>query len=105
MLEQNHDFNAFLTTCEKCNRTIANFYLNNNRVNSNGDIKIPRKRFTEGMKQEIWEHYLLTENSAEKAKAFSLNVSTMRSIFKSTMRDVKLSDKCYHSGASRPLRM
>ena len=25
ILEQNHDFNALLTSCEKCNKTIANF--------------------------------------------------------------------------------
>ena len=103
MLEQNHDFNTLLTSYEKYNKTIANFYLNSNRMNSNGDIKIPRKSFTERRKQEIREHYLLTENYAETAKAFSLNESTVRSIFKSTIRHVKLSDKGNHSGAGRPL--
>ena len=100
MLEQNHDFDALLTSYEKYNKTISNFYLNNN---SNGDIKIPRKTFTERRKQEIREHYLLTENFAETAKAFPLNESTGRSIVKSTICDVKLSDKGNHSGAGRPL--
>ena len=72
-------------------------------MNSNGDIKIPHKTFTERMKQDIREHYLLTESYAETAKAFSLNESTVRSIVKSTIRDVKLSDKSNHSGAGRPL--
>ena len=103
MLEQNHDFNALLTSYEKYNKMIANFYLNNNRDNSNRDIKIPCKRFTERRKQEIREHYLLTENYAETAKAFSLNESTMWSIVKSAIRDVKLSDKGNHSGAGKPL--
>ena len=58
MLKQNHDFNALLTSYEKYNETIANFHLNDNRVNSNGDINIPRERFTERRKQEIREQYL-----------------------------------------------
>ena len=57
--------NAFLTSYEKYNMTIVNCYHNNNRVNSNGDIKIPSKKFTKRRKQEILEHYLLTENYAE----------------------------------------
>ena len=103
MLEQNHDFSALLTTYEKYNKTIANFYLNSNKVNSNGDIKIPRKGFTERRKHENWEYYLLTENYGETAKAFSLNESTVRNIVKSTIRDEKVSDKGNHSGAGRPL--
>ena len=100
MLEQNHDFNALLNSYEKYNKTITNFYLNNNRVNSNGDIKIPRTRFSERRKQEIREHYLLTENYAETATAFSLNESV---VLKSTIHDVKLFDTGNHSGAGRPL--
>ena len=46
MLEQNHDFNALLTSYEKRNKTIANLYFSSNRVNSNGNIKISHKRFT-----------------------------------------------------------
>ena len=103
MLEQNHNFNALLTGYEKYNKVIANFYHNKNRVNGNGDLKIPRKRFTERRKQEIREHYLLTENYAETAKAFSLNKSIAMSIVKSTIHDVKLSDKGNHSGVVRPL--
>ena len=72
-------------------------------MNRNGNIKIPRKRFTERKEQEIWEHYLLIENYAEKTKAFSLNESTVSSIVKSTIRDVKLSDKSKHSEAGRLL--
>ena len=86
MLEQNHDFNALLTSYEKYNKTIANFYLNNNKMKSNGDIKIPRQRFTERRKQEIREPCLLTEIYEETAKAFSLNESIVRSIVKSTIR-------------------
>ena len=82
--------------------TIANFYLNN-RVNSNGDIMIPRKRFTERKELKIWKHYLLIGNYAETTKAFSLNESTVSSIVKSSIRDVKLSDKSKHSEGGRPL--
>ena len=71
---------------------------------SNGDIKIPRKRFTEKRKQEIREHYFLVENYATTAKAFSLNESTVRNIVKSTIPDdVNLSDKGNRPGAGRPL--
>ena len=90
MLEQNHDFNALLINYEKYNKTITNYYLNNNRMNSNGNIKIPRKRFTDLRKQEIREHCMLTKNYAETANTSSLNV---RSIVKSNILDVKLSDK------------
>ena len=86
MLEQNNDLNVLLKNYEKFNMTIANFYLNNSRVNSNGDAKIPRKRFTERRKQEIREHYLLTESFAPTAKVFSLNESNVRDIIKSTIR-------------------
>ena len=103
MLEQIHYFNALLTSYEKYNKTITHFYLTNNRVNSIDGIKIPWKRFTELRKYEIQEHYLLTGNYAETAKAFSLNESTVRSIVKSTIRDVKLSDKGNHSGAGTQL--
>ena len=45
----------------------------------------------------------MTENYAETAKTFSLNESTVRKIAKSTIRDLKLSDKGNHTGAGRPL--
>ena len=52
MLEQNYDFNALLTSYEKYNKTVANFYLTFNRVNNNDDIKIHRKNFPkEGSKK------------------------------------------------------
>ena len=72
-------------------------------MNSNGDIKIPRKRFTERKKQEIRKHYLLTGNYAETAKALSSNELTVGIIVKSTVRYLKLSNKDNHSGAGRPL--
>ena len=34
--------------------------LQTSRVNSNGDIKIPRERFTNRRKQEIWGKFLLS---------------------------------------------
>ena len=40
MLEQNHDFNALLTSYEKRNKTIANFYFNINKASSNGNQDI-----------------------------------------------------------------
>ena len=101
--ENKYDFNALLASYENYDETIANFYFNNNRVNSNGDIKIPRKRFTERKKQEIRKHYLLTGNYAETAKALSSNELTVGIIVKSTVRYLKLSNKDNHSGAGRPL--
>lgn len=103
MLEKNHDYNVWLKEYEKNNEIVANFYLNNNRVDYDGDVKIPRKRLTEKRKQEIREHYLISGTYAETAKAFSLNESTIRNIVKSTIRDVKLSDKGNKPGAGRPL--
>ena len=43
MLEQNHDFNSLLISYEKYIQTIANFYLNNNRVNRIGISRYPAK--------------------------------------------------------------
>lgn len=103
MLEKNHDYNVWLKEYEKNNEIVANFYLNNNRVDYDGDVKIPRKRLTEKRKQEIREHYLISDTYAETAKAFSLNESTIRNIVKSAIRDVKLSDKGNKPGAGRPL--
>ena len=81
MLEQNHDFNALLTSYEKYNKTSASFYHNFNKVDSNDDIKIPHKKFTERIKQKIRERYLLTQKYAEATKAFSFNESTVTSIW------------------------
>ena len=104
MLEQNHDYNKLLKEFETHYVIVTNFYLNKNKVYSDGNIKVPRKRFTEKRKQEIREHHFLVENYAETAKAFSLNESTVRIIVKSTIRDdVKLSDKGNSPGAGRPL--
>ena len=103
MLEQNHDYNKLLKEFEK-HVIVINFYLSNEKVSVNDETKTPRKRFTEERKREIREHYLLTENFAETAKSFYLNVSTVRKIFKSTLcKDVKPSDKGNRSGAGRPL--
>ena len=73
-------------------------------MNSNSDIKILRKRFTERRKQEIWEYYLFNENYAETANQniFFERVD-LEEIVKSTILDVKLSDKGNHSGAGRLL--
>lgn len=103
MLEKNHDYNVWLKEYGKNNEIVANFYLNNNRVDYNGDVKITCKRLTERRKQEIREHHLISDNYAETAKAFSLNESTVRNIVKSAIRDVKLSDKGNKPGAGRPL--
>ena len=104
MLEQNHDYNKLLKEFEKHDVIVTNFYLSNKKVSVNDETKIPRKRFTEERKQEIWEHYLLTDNFAKTAKSFCLNESTVRKIVKSTLRnDVKPSDKGNRSGAGRPL--
>ena len=105
MLEQNHDYNKLsLLQFEKHDVIVTNFYLSNKKVNVNDETKIPRKRFTEERKQEIREHYLLTDNFAKTAKSFCLSESTVRKIVKSTLRnDVKPSDKGNRSGAGRPL--
>ena len=104
MLEQNHDYNKLLKEFEKHDVIVTNFYLSNKKVSVNDETKIPRKRFTEERKQEIREHYLLTDNFAKTAKSFCLNESTVRKIVKSTLRnDVKPSDKGNRSGAGRPL--
>ena len=104
MLEQNHDYNKLLKEFEKHDVIVTNFYLSNKKVSVNDEIKIPRKRFTEERKQEIREHYLLTDNFAKTAKSFCLNESTVRKIVKSTLgNDVKPSDKGNRSGAGRPL--
>ena len=104
MLEQNHDYNKLLKEFEKHDVIVTNFYLSNKKVSLNDETKTPRKRFTEERKQEIREHYLLTENFAKTAKSFYLNESTVRKIFKSSLRnDVKPSDKGNRSGACRPL--
>ena len=104
MLEQNHDYNKLLKEFEKHDVIVTNFYLSNKKVSVNDETKIPRKGFTEERKQEIREHYLLTDNFAETAKSFCLNESTVRKIVKSTLRnDVKPSDKGNRSGAGRPL--
>ena len=104
MLEQNHDYNKLLKEFEKHDVIVTNFYLGNKKVSVNDETKIPRKRFTEERKQEIWKHYLLTEHFAKTAKSFCLNESTVRKIVKSTLRnDVKPSDKGNRSGAGRPL--
>ena len=87
---------------EKNDVIVTNFYLGNKKVSVNDETKIPRKRFTEERKQEIWEHYLLTDNFAKTAKSFCLNESTVRKIVQFTLRnDVKPSDKGNHSGAGR----
>ena len=104
MLEQNHDYNKLLKEFEKHDVVVTNFYLSNKKVSVNDETKIPRKRFTEERKQEIREHYLLTDNFAKTAKSFCLNESTVRKIVKSTLRnDVKPSDKGNCFGAGRPL--
>lgn len=104
MLERSHDYNQCVKEFEKYDVIATNFYLNCNMVNSDGDIKVPRKRYTEKRKQEIREHYLLTESYAETAKAFNLNESTVRNIVKTTKRDgTKLSDSGNRPGAGRPL--
>ena len=104
MLEQNHDYNKLLKEFEKHDVIVTNFYLSNKKVSVNDETKIPRKRFTEERKQEIREHYLLTDNFAKTAKSFCLNESTARKIVKSTLgNDVKPSDKGNRSGAGRPL--
>ena len=103
MLEQNHDYNILLKEFEKHDVIVTNFYLSNKKVNVNDETKIPRKRFTEERKQEIREHYLLTDNFAKTAKSFCLNQSTLRKTVKSTLRnDVKPSGKGNRSGAGRP---
>ena len=104
MLEQNHDYNKLLKEFEKHDVIVTNFYLSNKKVSVNDETKIPRKRFTEERKQEIREHYILTDNSAKTSKSFCLNESTVRKIVKSTLRnDVKPSDKGNRSGAGGPL--
>ena len=104
MLEKNHDYNKLLKEFEKHDVIVRNFYLSNKKVSVNDKTKIPRKRFTEERKQEIREHYLLTDNFAKTSKSFCLNKSTVRKIVKSTLRnDVKPSDKGNPSGAVRPL--
>ena len=83
---------------------VTNFYLSNKKVSVNDETKIPPKRFTEERKQEIREHYLLTDNFAKTAKSYCLNESTVRKIVMSTLRnDVKPSDKGNRSGTGRPL--
>ena len=82
-------------------KALSNFYVSNKKVSVNDETKIPRKRFTEERKQEIREHYLLTDNFA---KSFCSNESTVRKIVKSTLHnDVKSSDKGNRSTAGRPL--
>ena len=104
MLEQNHDYNKLLKEFEKHGVIVTNFYLSNKKVAVNDETKIPRKRFTEERKQEIREHYLLTDNFAKTAKSFCLNESTVRKIVKATLRnDVKPPDKGNRSVAGRPL--
>ena len=104
MLEQNHDYNKLLKEFEKHDEIVTNFYLSNKKVSVNDETKILRKRFTEERKQEIREHYLLTNNFAKTSKSFCLNESTVRKIVKSTLRnDVKPSDKGNRSGDGRPL--
>ena len=89
---------------EKHDVIVTNFYLSNKKVSVNDETKIPRKRFTEERKQEIREHYLLTDNFAKTVKSFCLNELTVRKIVKSTLcNDVKSSDKGNRSGADRPL--
>ena len=104
MLEQNHDYNKLLKEFEKHDVVVTNFYISNKKVSVNAETKIPCRRFTEERKQEIREHYLLTDNFAKTAKSFCLNESTVRKIVKSTLHnDVKPSDKGNRSGAGRPL--
>ena len=52
MIEQIHDFNTLLTSYENTIRRLQIFNLNFNRVNSNGNIKIPVKSLpNEGSKK------------------------------------------------------
>ena len=93
-MEQNYDYNKLLKEFEKHDGIVTNFYLSNKKVSVNDETKIPRKRFTEERKQDIREHYLLTDNFAKTAKSFCLNGSPVTKIVKSTLRnDVKPSDK------------
>ena len=104
MLEQNHDYNKLLKEFEKHDVIVTNFYLSNKKVSVNDETKIPRKRFTEERKQEIREHYLLTDNFDKTAKSFCFNESIVRKIVKSTLcNDVKPSEKSNPSGAGRLL--
>ena len=104
MLEQIYDYNKLLKEFEKDDVIVTNFYLSNKKVSVNDKIKTLRKRLTDEIKQEIREHYLLTDNFAKTVKSFCLNESTVRKIVKSTLcNDVKPSDKGSRSGAGRPL--
>ena len=78
MLEQNHDFEELNQWCEISDMKIANFYLHGEKINIDGNIHKTPKRYTEKTKQEIREHYLLTQNYTAIAKEFGVNESTVR---------------------------
>ena len=82
---------------------IANLYLHGEKINFDGNIHKTRKRYTEKIKLEIREHYVLMQNYAATAKEFGVNESTVTTIVKTPTRNGKLNDEGNHSGAGRPL--
>ena len=102
MLATYHDYVDLKSSCKWYITKTVEFHLNDNsKLETLG--KKTRKHFSEKTKQEIREHYLITQNHCATAKEFAIEESTVRSILKIPVRDVRLSDKGNRSGAGRPL--
>ena len=102
MLATYHDYVDLKSSCKWYIIKTVEFHLNDNsKLETLG--KKTRKHFSEKTKQEIREHYLITQNHCATAKEFAIEESTVRSILKIPVRDVRLSDKGNRSGAGRPL--